>query len=78
MLIRLPLLIILAIAAGAGCGRRGELEAPGGPAPGAVTQPEPRPGATPLTSIFSPGATRPAEAAPSVAPERRFILDPLI
>ena len=72
-------LIFLVALAVTGCGRRGALEEPGEPGAAAVSDPAPRPGATPLTADqASPGATEPPEAASGTAPERRFFLDPLI
>lgn len=72
------LFVFVALAV-AGCGRRGALEEPGEPGAAAVSDPAPRPGATPLTADrASPGATEPPETRPGEATERRFFLDPLI
>ena len=72
-------LFLMATIAVAACGRRGALEEPGEPGAEAVSQPAPRPGATPLTADdVSPGATEPPKTRPVAAPERRFFLDPLI
>jgi predicted small lipoprotein YifL len=74
----LTVFLLVAIAL-TGCGRRGALEEPGEPGAEAVSQPAPRPGATPLAADdVSPGATEPPETRPVAAPERRFFLDPLI
>ena len=75
MLVRSLLIVVLAVAALTGCGRRGSLEEPG-VAPTAATSPAPPgSGASPL----DPGA--PAviqEPAVEPAPQRRFFLDFLL
>jgi predicted small lipoprotein YifL len=68
MLIRSLLVLTLAATAVAGCGRRGSLEAPG----------EAQAVAAPIAGSPSPGAIEPQPARPAAAPERRFLLDPLI
>lgn len=73
MPIRICLLVALALTAGAGCGRRGALEAPG-----ATTQ-EKAAGEAGTQSSASPGAQEPGALQPGeAAPQRRFVLDPLI
>jgi predicted small lipoprotein YifL len=79
MPVRILILVLLAVAAVSGCGRRGSLEEPG-VAPAAATSPAP---AGTGTSPLDPGA--PA-APPAVipepdrqpAPKRRFFLDFLL
>lgn len=75
-MIRIVLALTLTLLAAAGCGRRGALEAPGSadPMPGVGTAGSPAP-----LDPTSPGAQEPAAERPgTAAPERRFILDPLI
>ena len=72
MSIRAIIILLVAGLACAGCGRRGALEAPG------TQEPAPALGPEAILSPASPGATEPPEAAPAAAPEKRFILDPLI
>ena len=71
-MIRAVLILVLVGLASAGCGRRGELQAPG------VQEPDPVVGPEAILSPESPGATAPPEQKPEAAPEKRFILDPLI
>ncbi len=71
-MIRTVLILAAVVLASAGCGRRGELQAPGTQEPDAVVGPEI------MLSPASPGATEPPEQRPDTAPERPFILDPLI
>lgn len=80
--LRTCLILLLAAATLAGCGRRGALQEPGSPdaaiAP-AVSEPTLAPGGQgSLLDAQSPGAQEPAGDRPSAAPERPFILDPLI
>jgi predicted small lipoprotein YifL len=80
--LRTCLILLLAAATLAGCGRRGALQEPGSPdaaiAP-AVSEPTLAPGGQgSLLDAQSPGAQEPAEDRPAAAPERPFILDPLI
>jgi predicted small lipoprotein YifL len=63
----------LAIAALAGCGRRGALEPPGEPQTTVVPSAD-----VVLSSSASPGTLEPPRAKPIAAPDRPFILDPLI
>ena len=77
MLVRNLIIVILAVAALTGCGRRGPLEDPGvAPAVDAMATPAPAgTGVSPL----DPGA--PAviqEPAPEPSPKRRFFLDFLL
>jgi hypothetical protein len=78
-----PLLLILLVALLiTGCGRRGALQEAGSVdaavAP-AVSEPTLAPGGQgSLLDAQSPGAQEPAEDRPAAAPERPFILDPLI
>ncbi len=71
-MMRAILILVLVGLALAGCGRRGELQAPG------TVEPDPVVGPEAILSPASPGATQPPEARPEAAPEKRFILDPLI
>jgi predicted small lipoprotein YifL len=57
----------------AGCGRRGGLEAPG-----AEVEPDPLFVPSPLGESQSPGAQDPEPRAEPAAPDRPFVLDPLI
>jgi predicted small lipoprotein YifL len=75
MPVRNLIIVILAVAALTGCGRRGSLEEPG-VAPAAATSPAPAGiGASPL----DPGAPSVVqEPATQPTPERRFFLDFLL
>lgn len=72
MLFRTVVMLVTAAALVAACGRRGSLEAPGEP------EPAPVPGSTLLLDPVSPGAQEPPGTGPEEAPDRPFILDPLI
>ena len=72
MSIRAVIVVLVAALACAGCGRRGALEPPG------TQDSAPAVGPEAILSPASPGATEPPEAARAAAPEKRFILDPLI
>jgi hypothetical protein len=67
--------LIVAVAATAisGCGRRGALEAPG-----SALGPEPLFSPPVLTEQESPGAQDPEATRQPAAPDRPFVLDPLI
>jgi hypothetical protein len=71
-MIRAVFILVLVGLASVACGRRGELQAPG------IQEPEPVVGPEAILSPASPGATAPPERKPEAAPEKRFILDPLI
>ena len=71
-MIRAILIVVLVGVLLAGCGRRGDLQGPG------VQEPDPVVGPEAILSPASPGATAPPEQKPEAAPEKRFILDPLI
>ena len=71
-MIRTILVLVLIGIAAAGCGRRGDLQAPG------TVEPDPAVGPEAMLSPASPGATEPPEERPEAAPEQRFFLDPLL
>lgn len=68
------LMIVLAALAVSGCGRRGALEDPAGP-DAAAAEAAAIPG---NADNASPGAMAPEAERPPRAPQRSFILDPLI
>ena len=74
MPVRTLIIVVLAVAALAGCGRRGDLEAPGArPAAGAVAAPPTN------VSPLDPGSTVvPVPKEPQLAPRRHFFLDFLL
>ena len=73
MPIRFILIALIACVALAGCGRRGNLDAPG------ELQAEEAPfEQTLIEAAASPGATEPPETRPVDGPDRPFFLDPLI
>jgi predicted small lipoprotein YifL len=80
MHLRAALIVLMAGLVLAGCGRRGGLEAP--PRAGAAAVPaDAVPTAGEPAGVAdgqSPGSTEPAAARPAAAPDRPFILDPLI
>ncbi len=91
MIIRSALVLLLIAVALIGCGRRGALEEPGGTEPALLAAPAPSgsrlvpiaPNAASAGELStldpgSPGAQEPGEGAPTDAPQRRFILDPLL
>ena len=74
MPVRTLIIVLLTVAALAGCGRRGDLEAPGArPAEGAVAAPPTN------VSPLDPGSTVvPVAKDQQPAPRRRFFLDFLL
>jgi predicted small lipoprotein YifL len=72
-MLRTVLILLAATMLLAGCGRRGGLEAPG-----SAVETEPLFAPEAILDDASPGAQDPEPQAQPDAPERRFILDPLI
>lgn len=89
MTLRNLLIIALALAALSACGRRGALEAPGEPGVPLESQAPPVAASTAqslapsaaeetLLDPQSPGSQAPAGTATPAAPDRPFVLDPLL
>jgi hypothetical protein len=76
MPVRTLIIVLLSVAALAGCGRRGSLEEPGTPATGTIAAP-PGSGISPLDP-GSPPVAAPPQSVSQPAPERRFLLDFLL
>jgi predicted small lipoprotein YifL len=80
MPLRTLLIVLIAVAALSGCGRRGDLEAPGATttaAPGTPATPAPPGGGI---SPLDPGSAGKGETVtpPDQAPKKRFLLDFLL